>query len=67
MEDEWWHNIIIASDDPKHPDVDWVFAFYQYECESVLRLTPKHSEFFVLTLPGECPAVDHTVSKFLEE
>ena len=34
-EDEWRHDITIASDHPKHHDVDWVFDFYHYEYESV--------------------------------
>ena len=35
---------------PKHHDVDWVFGFYQYKYDSVLKLTPKHFEIFVLSL-----------------
>ena len=31
-EDEWRHNITIASDNLKHDDVDWVFGSHQYQC-----------------------------------
>ena len=51
-------NVTIASDHPKHHDVDWVFSFYQHQYELVLRLRAKHSEIFV----GK-----HAISKFLEE
>ena len=50
-EDDSRHNVTIASDLPKHHDVDWVFGFNPYEYESVLRLTSKHTETFVLELP----------------
>ena len=51
LEDKWWHNVTTASDHPKHLEVDKVLGFNQYECESLLRLTSKHSEIFVLELP----------------
>ena len=35
---------------PKHHNVDWVFGFHQYVYESVLQLTPKHTEILVLEL-----------------
>ena len=47
QDDEWRHNITIASDHPKHHNVDWVIGFHQYEFETVFRLTTKHSENFV--------------------
>ena len=46
-EDEWKHGTI-ASDHPKHHDVDWMFGFQQLEYESVFRLALKDSEVFVL-------------------
>ena len=30
-EDEWRHDIIITSGNPKHYDVDWVFGFHHYK------------------------------------
>ena len=39
---------IIASNHPKPYDVYWVFGFHQYEYESVLWLTLRHSEIFYL-------------------
>ena len=30
-EDEWNYNVVIASDHSKRHDVDWVFAFRQYQ------------------------------------
>ena len=56
-------NVTIASEHPKHQDVDQVFCSYQYKYEFIARLTPKHTEMFVLMLP----AVQHDISKFLEE
>ena len=47
-EDEWKHNACITSDIPKHHDVNWLTGFHQYE--SILRLTHKHAEFFLLEL-----------------
>ena len=46
-EDEWIHNVNIANDHLKYHDVDRVFGFRLQKHESVLRLTPKHTEIFV--------------------
>ena len=45
-EDEWKHNITISTNHCIHHNLDWVFGFHQYE--SVLTVTPKHSEIFIL-------------------
>ena len=47
--------------------VNWVFGFHQYEYESVLRLTTKHSEIFVLMHTAWMPTVQYAVSKFMDE
>ena len=51
-EDEFGHNITIASDYPKHDDGYWVFGFHQYESD--LRLTPEYCGIFVLGIWCEC-------------
>ena len=59
----WTWMEVIASDHPNHHDVDWVFAFHQYEYKYVVRLAPKHSESF----RRECHAIKHPIFKFLKE
>ena len=38
-ENKWRHSVTIASDHPKHHDIDWVFGFHQFE--SIPKLTPQ--------------------------
>ena len=54
MEDEWRHKVSIVNDHLKYRNVGLVFGFYQYEYEyeSILRLTTKDFNIFGLVWFG---------------
>ena len=66
-EHEWRHHVTITSDHPICHEMNWLLAFfYQYEYESVFRLTSKHYEIYVLGLPSWMSLIQHVVFKFLK-
>ena len=63
-ENEWRHNVTIASGHLKHHDVDWMFGFHQNV--SVFTLKPKYCENFLMELPAWMPTLQDAVFKILE-